>query len=143
MGEIELDAERQMMDRFLSELVRTHPKATYGEVMIRNALQQGAVDTLLISESMRKNSVEIQCGSCDHIWTASVGRTEQLPVCPTCEASNDSHKELSSSSLIDVLSDLASKSNSEVVFISIDTEEGSQLALGFGGLAAILRYPMM
>ena len=69
MGEIELDAERQMMDRFLSELVKTHPKATYGEVMIRNALQQGAVDTLLISESMRKNSVEIQCGSCDHIWT--------------------------------------------------------------------------
>ena len=143
MGEIELDAERQMMDRFLSELIKTHPKATYGEVMIRNALQQGAVDTLLISESMRKNSVEIQCGSCDHIWTASVGRTEQLPICPTCEASNDSHKELNSSSLIDVLSDLASKSNSEVVFISIDTEEGSQLSLGFGGLAAILRYPMM
>ena len=143
MGEIELDAERQMMNRFLSELVKTHPKATYGEVMIRQALQQGAVDTLLISESMRKNSVEIQCGSCEHTWTASVGRTEELPNCPSCKVGNDSHKELSSSSLIDVLSELASKSNSEVVFISTDTEEGAQLNLGFGGLAAILRYPMM
>ena len=92
---------------------------------------------------MRKNSVEIQCGSCNHTWAASVGRTEELPNCPSCNASNDSHKELSNVSLIDALSDLASKSNSEVVFISIDTEEGSQLALGFAGLAAILRYPMM
>ena len=72
-----------------------------------------------------------------------MGRTEELPNCPSCNASNDSHKELSNVSLIDALSDLASKSNSEVVFISIDTEEGSQLALGFAGLAAILRYPMM
>ena len=46
-------------------------------------------------------------------------------------------------SLIDVLSEMAAKSNSEIAFISTDTEEGAQLAYGFGGLAAILRYPMM
>jgi peptide subunit release factor 1 (eRF1) len=38
---------------------------------------------------------------------------------------------------------MAAKSNSEISFISTDTEEGAQLAYGFGGLAAILRYPMM
>jgi peptide subunit release factor 1 (eRF1) len=38
---------------------------------------------------------------------------------------------------------MAAKSNSLISFISIDTEEGSQLIEGFGGLAAILRYPMM
>jgi peptide chain release factor subunit 1 len=38
---------------------------------------------------------------------------------------------------------MAAKSNSEIVYISTDTEEGSQLMLGFGGLAAILRYPIM
>ena len=53
------------------------------------------------------------------------------------------HKELSNTSLIDVLSEMSAKSNSEITFISIDTEEGAQLAHGFGGLAAILRYPMM
>ena len=50
---------------------------------------------------------------------------------------------VSNTSLINVLSDMAAKSNSEISFISIDTEEGAQLAHGFGGLAAILRYPMM
>ncbi|MEC8106903.1 MAG: hypothetical protein VX115_04085, partial [Candidatus Thermoplasmatota archaeon] len=74
---------------------------------------------------------------------ASLSRTEELPECPSCGVSNDSHNELSNTSLIDVLSEMSSKSNSEIAFISIDTEEGAQLAHGFGGLAAILRYPMM
>ena len=131
MGEIELDAERQIMNRFLAELIKPQPRATYGEMMLRKALDQGAVDTLLISESMRKNSVEIECGACGHTWTASLTRTEELPECPSCKVG------------INVLSDMAAKSNSEISFISIDTEEGAQLAHGFGGLAAILRYPMM
>jgi len=143
MGEIELDAERQIMTRFLSELIKPQPRATYGEMMLRQALEQGAVDTLLISENMRKNSVEIECGACGHVWTESLLRTEELPKCPSCEVGNNLHKELSNTSLIDVLSEMAGKSNSEIAFISTDTEEGSQLAHGFGGLAAILRYPMM
>ena len=143
MGEIELDAERQIMNRFLAELIKPQPRATYGEMMLRKALDQGAVDTLLISESMRKNSVEIECGACGHTWPASLTRTEELPECPSCKAGNNSHKELSNTSLINVLSDMAAKSNSEISFISIDTEEGAQLAHGFGGLAAILRYPRM
>ena len=53
MGEIELDAERQVVNEFLEELVKAHPKATYGEKMIRDALEQGAVAKLLISEGMR------------------------------------------------------------------------------------------
>ena len=59
MGEIELDAERQSVTEFLEELVKTHPKATYGEMMIRQALEQGAVAKLLISEGLKKNVVEI------------------------------------------------------------------------------------
>ena len=106
MGEIELDAERQIMNRFLAELIKAQPRATYGEMMIRKALEQGAVDTLLISESMRKNSVEIECNGCGHTWTASLSRTEELPDCPSCGVSNDSHNELSNTSLIDVLSEM-------------------------------------
>jgi peptide chain release factor subunit 1 len=50
---------------------------------------------------------------------------------------------LETSSVFDILSKNAEASNTEVIIISTDTEEGSQLMLGFGGLAAILRYPWM
>ena len=143
MGEIELDAERQLMNRFLEELIKTHPKATYGEMMIKKALDMGAVDTLLISEGMRKNSIDLACNSCGHEWNVSLTRTQELPDCPKCDAKGDSLKELNSISLIDELTILAGKGNSGLSFISTDTEEGSQLMQGFGGLAAILRYPVM
>jgi peptide chain release factor subunit 1 len=51
--------------------------------------------------------------------------------------------ETASSSLIDQLSEIAIKSRSEVIFISTDTEEGVQLMAGFGGMGAVLRYPIM
>ncbi len=143
MGEIELDAERQSVTEFLEELVKTHPKATYGEMMIRQALEQGAVAKLLISEGLKKNVVEISCGSCSNEWSASVGRMEELPACPQCKADGDDLKEISSISLIDELSIMAAKGRAEVKFISVDSEEGAQLKSGFGGLAAVLRYPMM
>ena len=143
MGEIELDAERKAVTEFLSELIKQFPKATYGEKMIRQALEQGAVSKLLISESMRKNVVEIECSSCGNIWNASIGRRDALPACPKCKTDGDGLKELSSKSIIDEFTELAMKSRSEVRFISVDSEEGAQLSAGFGGLAAVLRYPLM
>ena len=143
MGEIELDAERRLVTEFLEELVKQHPRATYGELMIRQALEQGAVAKLLISEGMRKNIVSIECKSCSHEWSTSVGRMDALPPCPKCKSDGDTLKEISSVSLIDDFSTLASKGRAEVKFISTDTEEGVQLNSGFGGLAAILRYSMV
>ena len=123
--------------------MKTHPKATYGEAMIRQALQQGAVAKLLISEGMRKNVVDIKCNVCSNEWTVSIGRMDALPACPNCKADGDSLTEVNSVSLIDEFSLLAAKGRSEVKFISTDTEEGAQLDSGFGGLAAVLRYPIM
>tara|TARA_B110000438_G_scaffold124637_1_gene121427 strand:- start:2336 stop:3583 length:1248 start_codon:yes stop_codon:yes gene_type:complete len=143
MGEIELDAERKIMDVFLSELIKTHPKATYGEQMVKQALDQGAVQKLLISEALRKNTITLQCGGCRNEWKITIGRMEVMPNCPSCDVSGDKAKEIENVSLIDELSVMAVKSNTELVYISVDTEEGSQLMLGFGGLAAILRYPWM
>ncbi len=52
MDQIELDIERNLVDNFLREVMQTNPKATYGEVMIRQALNQGAVSKLLLSEGI-------------------------------------------------------------------------------------------
>jgi peptide chain release factor subunit 1 len=141
MGEIELDAERQLMNQFLAELSRAHPKATYGEMMVRDALEQGAVDRLLVSEGLRKSRIQLKCGQCSNEWSVTLGRTEELPNCDDCKSSDI--EELHSESLIDEFSTLSEKSNSSISFISSDTEEGSQLLQGFGGMAALLRYSLM
>ena len=34
MDQIELDAERELVDNFLREVMQAHPKATYGEMRL-------------------------------------------------------------------------------------------------------------
>ena len=64
MHEINLDGERKVMGRFLREIMEDHPKATYGEMMVRQALEQGAVETLLVSEGLRRSRLSLTCGAC-------------------------------------------------------------------------------
>ena len=143
MDQIALDKERELVDKFLRELNQAHPKATYGEVMIRAALDQGAVETLLLSEALRKIRAHYSCRICGHEWKKTVERNARKPSCPDCTGVSskvDLDKELSID-LIDELTLLATHTSSKVELVSTDTEEGSMLIEGFGGFAAILRYP--
>ena len=143
MHEIELDAERQLVDQFLSEIMQSHPKATYGEMMVRSALEQGAVDTLLLSEGLRKIRQAYTCRQCQHNWQITAERLVEIPPCPSCSAAPDQVREdpENTVSLMDELTLLAGHSSSKVKLISMDTEEGATLMEAFAGLAALLRYP--
>jgi peptide chain release factor subunit 1 len=141
MGEIALDSERQIVNEFLREIMQTYPKATYGEAMVRRALDEGAIDRLLISETLRQRMVTVSCNPCGNEWTAKTEPVSALPTCPSCGEENKL-KEKSSISLIDELVELSVRTSAEVVYISEDSEEGASLKAGFGGLAALLRYPL-
>ena len=142
MDQIELDEERQLVDRFLKEIMQAHPKATYGEMMIRSALEQGAVDTLLLSESLRKKTVFFNCRQCKHEWSLTAEGVIPIPDCTSCGADSDQVREDEDKEieLIDELSTLANQSASNVRLISTDSEEGMTLKQAFGGLAALLRW---
>ena len=142
MDRIALDRERDLVDCFLKELNHPHPKATYGEMMIRSALDQGAVDTLLLSESLRRMRTTFTCQQCGDSWQETTGRVPEIPSCESCPTGSNRVRidEESSLALVDELSILAAHTSSKVEIISTDTEEGSTLMEGFGGLAALLRY---
>ena len=143
MHEIELDAERQLVDQFLSEIMQQHPKATYGEMMLRAALEQGAVDTLLLSEGMRKIRQAFTCRQCQHDWLVTMDRLSEIPPCPSCNAAADQVREDpdNTTTLMDELTTMAGHSSSKVKLISMDTEEGATFMEAFAGLGALLRYP--
>ena len=140
MDQIELDVERTIVDRFLREVMQANPKATYGEVMIRSALDQGAVETLLISEAVTKRRVQWICKGCKNNWKTSHDKSSPRPNCPECGSDNVFEDEENSIELIDELTVLAGHTSAKVRIISLDTEEGSTLNTAFGGIAALLRY---
>ncbi len=142
MDQIELDAERELVDNFLREVMQAHPKATYGEMMIRSALDQGAVDTLLLSEGLRKRRVGWYCKPCSNEWEATQNSRSEIPDCPKCGSEDVREDPDRTRDIIDELTELAGHTSAKVSLISMDSEEGATLQTSFGGIAALLRYSL-
>ena len=140
MDQIELDIERTLVDEFLREVMQTSPKATYGEGMIRSALEQGAVSTLLLSESLTKRRVFWICKGCKLEWDSTQETRSEVPSCPECNSKNVGEDQERTMDLIDELSVLAGHTSAQVKLFSMASEEGGTLSTAFGGIAALVRY---
>lgn len=140
---LEVMKEKDLVQKFLSEVIKDNGLAAYGEKEVREHLQKGAVKILLISESMESVRVSVKCTSCDYTEEKVSKNLEVFEKklgewpCPKCNGLTLYVYEYKSS--LDELSDLAESTNAEVEVISEETEEGQQLK-AFGGIAAILRF---
>ena len=143
MDQIELDVERTLIDEFLREVMQTNPKATYGEKMVRSALDQGAVSTLILSEAINKMRITWKCKECSNQWELTQSKTDAAPNCPECDSSSIVEDKDESMDLIDELTILAGHISADVRLVSLDTEEGATLNNSFGGIAALLRYSIV
>lgn len=134
LEEIDLMREKRLMRRFTKEVIKDNGLAVYGEEEVRHSLEMGAVDTLLISEAIRKYRIKSKCVSCEFIDE----KTEQeFLKCPKCESSMEV---LEKKDIIEDLSNIAENVGTKVELISEDSEEGETLIKAFAGIAGILRY---
>lgn len=138
--DLELTQDKLVMRRFLRELVSDNGLAAYGEKEVRHNLELGSVDTLLLSEDLRKTRAKIVCTnkSCD--FSEDQTRTSSSQPVGNCFKCGSSLSITGEEDIVSDLSKLADASGSAVKIISTDSEEGAQLYQAFGGIAAILRY---
>jgi peptide chain release factor subunit 1 len=146
MSELEIAKEKQVMKRFLREITKGNKSlALYGEDEIRKALQMGAVDTLLLSENLRRYRVTLACPTCGYQEKRTLTEEELAefspPECPQCETPT-SMEIVDKIDLIDELSELVESTGGSVVLVSKSSEEGDSLYSAFNGVAAITRYPL-
>ena len=136
---LELSHEKQVMRRFMKEVIKDkNSLATYGEDEVRHLLEQGAVETLIISEGLRKYRVTISCEACGKKKIYTTTKKEQgITTCPFCGSPRIN---IEVTDIVDELSEIAESLGTNVEIISEDSEEGNTLMTAFGGIAAILRY---
>jgi peptide chain release factor subunit 1 len=138
--DLELTQDKLVMRRFLRELVSDNGLAAYGEKEVRHNLELGSVETLLLSEDLRKTRAKIVCTnkSCD--FAENQTRTPSSQPVGNCFKCGSSLGITEEEDVVSDLSKLADASGSAVKIISTDSEEGAQLYQAFGGIAAVLRY---
>ena len=140
LADLEVTQDKEIMRRFMKELVSDKGLAAYGEKEVRHNLELGAVDVLLLSEDLRKTRAKIVCTnrSCDYTDSQTrSGSSEPVGTCLKCSSPLTIEEEVD---IVSDLSKLAELSGAEVKIISTEFEEGAQLFRAFGGIAAILRY---
>ncbi|MXR50602.1 peptide chain release factor 1 [Halovenus sp. WSH3] len=137
LAEHEVLEDKQTMEEFFEQL-HDGNKATYGFGPTRENLMMGAVETLLISEDLRKDVVAYECPN-GHDEYEFIDRTEETPT-HECSRCGETVEEGEREDAIDHLMELADQRGSETMFISTDFEKGEQLLTAFGGVAGLLRY---
>lgn len=143
---LDITKEKDIVTRFLKELIKDDSLAAYGEKEVRKYLEAGAVEMLLLSEGLNKNRIKIKCSSCGNLTEKTATDEElftleqQIASMPCEKCSNLSLNIEEKVDLLEELADLAQEGNTKVEIISTETEEGSQLLKAFGGIAAIIRY---
>lgn len=143
LSKLDLIKERRLMKQFMKEVQKLEAGlATYGEKQVREALQAGAVKTLLLSEGLRRYRANLRCLSCDHdmgVGTVKKDDLDKTPEdrCPNCNG-RVGYKD--AVDLVDELSELAEGAGGQVELLTQDSDEGETLLKAFGGVAALLRY---
>jgi len=142
MTDLRVSQEKKMMKRFLKEIIKGKDSlALYGEEEVRRALEMGAVDTLLLSENLRRYRITLTCPACNYTEKKTVdGKdVESTYICPKCDNNMEIIEKID---LIDELSELAEKTKCKVEIISKNSAEGDSLYSAFTGIAGIARYPL-
>jgi len=139
LEEIDVMQEKQLVQKFLKELIDERGLAAYGEEEVRKDLQMGAVDTLLISEDLVQTRATLECVNCGNKVQVTY-KNPQADNETICENCGEKMKVIEAKDLVDDFVEMAEELGSDVEIISTETEEGMQLFKAFGGIAAILRY---
>jgi peptide chain release factor subunit 1 len=142
---LEVTEEKRLVQRLLAEIRKADGGlAAYGDAEVDAALDAGAVETLLVSEGLRRKRVKLRCATCQKesskgVEDDALGEAADGP-CPFC-----GQGPLSVVETLDFVDDLFQRSDASgavVRLVSTESEEGEMLAKAFHGVAAILRYPM-
>ena len=142
---LEITEEKRIIQQLLSEIRRAEKGlASYGEIDTAAALDAGAVETLLVSEGLRRRRLALKCSACGHEFKKVVADDAVEPTvaapCPSCRAGPVTL--VDNEDYVEGLFRRAQESGAGIRLISTESEEGEMLAKAFAGIAALLRYPM-
>ncbi len=129
--------EKQLVNKFLENLKEENGKSEYGVEPVKNALDMGAVDTVLISEDLELFHATYECenGHKEEVFEEKP-EIEDETDCSECGKQMNLEE---ISHIVDALGEVAENMGTELEIISTDHEEGERL-MNMGGVAAILRY---
>ncbi len=142
LSTLDLMREKKFIKKLMNEIRKPDGGlAVYGEKSVLEAIKNGAIDTLLVSEGLKKSKVKYTCPSCGHILEIlkeqGIKNDSRTIKCPKCN--NDMSLE-KIEDFVETLYKKAEDVGTKVELISTDSSEGEMFFKAFNGIAGILRF---
>jgi len=138
-----LPEEKRAVQRLFQELDKPNGLIAYGLETVLEAINKGAVETVIVADDTEFVEVVVTCKGCEQskrkILNSKKPQAIEELISNACKQCNSKGYDLEEKDIIDVLEDLASKTDAKVEVISTDSKEKSQITK-LGGIAALLRY---
>ena len=135
--------ERRIVQRLLVELTKQNSLAVFGLDPVLDALKNGEVDTVLVTDSTGLIEAVATCKKCGlskmKIMEKENVQSAQEMISRPCEKCKAAEYKVEEKDIVEVLEDMASKTDAKVEVISTTSDEKAKLT-GLGGIAALLRY---
>ena len=123
----------QLLERFFEELRKDSGISVYGFKEVENALNLGAVQTLIVSEEFELVEAHVSC-KCGHSDKKIVRRSRINLKCPNCGAEMQAEEK-------DVLHKIIEKAEQTQTEVEMISGEGlGEQFKEIGGIGGILRY---
>jgi len=126
--------EKTLLKNFFIELQKPRSLVVYGLNETIDAIKNGSLDTLILSENAPYVEVDVEC-TCGK-KTAYVPKGSESKVCENC---GHIKAKISERDIADALEELCKQFGTKMILVSSDTREGEQF-LSLGGIAGFLRY---
>lgn len=136
LGNARIVEEQSLLDRLFDEIARDTGKVAYGVKSTLDALRAGAVEKLLVWEKLNLIRHRTSDDDGERIERARPGVPVPVVLDPRVA------EEAPVMRLMDWLAMYAARTGTDLQLINNSSSLGSQFVRGFGGLAALLRYPM-
>lgn len=136
LDQLEVAKEKRIIDRFLVEIKKGSGLAAYGDKEVMKYLDEGKVDTLIISKGLKKFQFKYRCEN-DGEELTEVSAEEEEHKCPKC--GND----MIAIEKIDIIEEYIERGqniNAKIELVSDESDEGALFLKAFGGIGALLRY---
>jgi peptide chain release factor subunit 1 len=136
--------QKRTVQRLLADMGKQDGLAIAGLDSVLNALKNGEVEVVLVTDSTDIVEIVAMCKRCELSRTEIVDKEKKLQIIQEmisipCERCNAVEYEVEEKDIVDVLEDVASQTDARVEVISPDSEEKAKLT-ALGGFAALLRY---
>ncbi|HLD41469.1 MAG TPA: peptide chain release factor aRF-1 [archaeon] len=137
LKEASVSEEKKLLDKFFEELSKVSGLAIYGLKETVQALENGNVDLLLLTDSIDWVRVEYSCPSCPEKTVKTIDRN--LLENQSCSKCNSKLKIVKQEEMTEKIIELAEKMGTKVEMISAESQHGSQFK-ELGGIGGILRF---